>query len=136
MDKKRSKGVIILGILVSLFGLSGFQDILREGRNIYVLISVLFSIVLLISGIGVLMLKSWARKLLLYSIIPALAFNISVNFFIIEVPKQFQHLEEHFLELHAQIPLYEKIVPSLGFLIWGVVIIFFLTRPKVKEQFR
>ena len=136
MEKKRLKGLVIFGVLVLLYGFLGsvgcFQTILKEGINIYHLIGLFFSIVFLVSGIGILTLKEWARILFLWAFIPALTFDFFVAIFI-EMPKYVQKMG---LEVFSNQMMRNQIFPILGvlFIMW-LIIKYHLSHPKIREQF-
>ena len=147
MEKKRSVGVIIgvilLGLVLLLIGITGSRisysffllisrnppsSILRTDIIGNAIILPILSIFLIVCGIGLLALKNWARKLSLL-ILLILLVDVSI------------------------MPLLNAISvgcssDKLGMLLRGIIstffyylflyilIAFFLTRPKVKEQFR
>ncbi len=174
MDKKRSKGVTIFGIIFIIFGLIGLlSSACPKGAatcSLYSrpLFSLLSSGLGIVSGIFILRLKEWARKLeiilrlaLIVLFIPSL-FGFSKINKMIASPDAKQELEKAFAasmqdnfkmykpEYQEQIRReYEsnynsiiKILPIIMFvfwslaLIWYIAIIYFFTRPRVREQFK
>ena len=132
MNKRRSVGVTLIGVYLILTSAYIFLGTgMFHGPNVATAALV---IGLLISGIGILMLKNWAR----YSaIILLLIFNISiiVNIVIfckmnpLLFPKDQATLTVLLIMLPAGISLISKITINL-------ICIFHLTRPKIKEQFK
>lgn len=137
MEEKRSRGVTTLAFFemgVGMFGtsllilfsaisiLSNFSSSLSSeveiGRNAakYLAIMLTPSLLIWISGEGLLCLKSWSRKINLF-VFPLLAIFISILWF--------------------NSGCWQPIVLPLV-IFWGFIIseTFFLSRPKVKEQFK
>lgn len=146
MDKnKRSIGITILGWLYIIGGFYSISDILttRSGVKIYETMlyslpsnyyyvtkvsSIIFTIALILSGIGLLKTLNWARVLAILTEIGRFTYNIV--FFIVYI--------------HGyMIPYFNKIGRT-GSLIyampifpiaWLIFILYFLNREKTKEQF-
>jgi len=124
---KRSIGVTVVSCILIIFSLLAFSIIplsfAQYGfhkKLIFPLsIAFIYGLLLITPGIGLLMLKPFARKLALFVTIIGM---ISCLFRIIG---QF---------LIAPIPV--LIIAGITALIAYVSIFFYLTRPKIKEQFR
>ncbi len=108
MDKKRSNGVIIVGIMLIISSIAGILGRYADWR-------LLIYIPLFISGVGILFLKNWARVLsiLILTIFTIETFIILKNF---------------------STPIL-IIMQAFG-VIYFLFLIYYLTRPKVKEQFK
>ena len=63
MEKKRPMGVIVLGVIEILTGLFYCAMPLLWGMKLELNLFFLFSLLAIIAGIGVIMLKNWARIL-------------------------------------------------------------------------
>ncbi len=136
MEKKRSVGILAIGFSVIILGLyksplsiwkisyiiTNFSQTIRQLGFLMSFLYIpesLLSICFIIGGVGFLLLKKWAiyllRISLLIDIIFHLFFTIKIWFFQLSVFR-----------------------PFVGFIILFVELIFyfFLTRPKVKEQFK
>lgn len=145
MGKKRSVGVTILAILMILD--SGFNSlffailaplgVLIPGVNILFVgitssMHIILNVALITCAVGLLVLKEWARKttICVYAIQGVL--SAIGTFLILNMPgvKLPQGLSANFTK-------YSLISSSV---FWGLVkfaiVFFFLTRPKVKEQFK
>ncbi len=125
--KEKSDGIIILGVFRLLCSIpalliAGLAAISSGGPDIHIRLPLILSpACFLISARGVLMLKNWAR---FFTII--ICSIMSLVMFLLAVPS-----------------LKERPFENLLFLIFSLTsgavfasIIFYLTRPKVKEQFR
>jgi len=118
MEKKRSAGLIIVGTLITLLGVTNLfvlisANIPLPGR----LTSICFNIYLTICGVGILLLANWARvSVIIIAGLSALFASVSI------------------------IPFFK--MPSLGLPAFAatvlvcLVVLYFLTRPKVREQFK
>lgn len=141
MDKKRSIGVTIFGIIVTLFGglpivgllilflvSIGKDDIVKIltlkndsiSQTLFLFLAYLF---FLISGIGILKLKNWARVILITL--------ISINFIASLIGLCFSIIKA----LKGNINLFYIISAFISLLIF-VFVVYFFTRPKVKGQFK
>jgi len=137
MEKKRSRGVIILGVCLLICVIPGLAAafigaisgsvpgsiLLDIAMRIPVILS---PIIFLLTGIGVLMLKNWARLLVLF-LSPILSY-VAIGFGSI--------LVEVFLPTSK---LSAKVISAIiipGMIIMFLCILYYLTRPKVKEQFK
>ena len=107
MEKKRTVGIIIFSIVFILLGL------------FFLLAMPLFSILYIIAGIGVLMLKPFARYLAITTSILGIAINTIklVSYLNKGVPSQI-------------------IIALVGTYLIHSAVIYFFTRPNVKEQFK
>lgn len=153
MEKKRSGGVIVFAIIFMLIGgllvLLFFKDLLSGAypvKNIGLMdfISIGGCLTIALTGVGLLFLKPWARHLTLY-VIPVFIF-----FFFCELSRC---SAENGCVPHIRVPenmpsptgLHAKFLFyisdfSYTTLLFGLgligVLIYFFTRPKVKEQFK
>jgi len=133
MQKKRSVGVVVLGVVLSLCTLPAclmtFVALISSSYPVTILngiidivMRILFTaspLLFLLSTIGILALQSWARVLVLVMSLGILLLSIygTVDAYIASAIDLF------------------SIIMSLFILIVCLSVIFFLTRPKVKEQF-
>lgn len=143
MDKKRSIGVTIFGIL---FIIGGFNGILKgisfvripSGSFYAGLTELVFAGLSLACGYGVLLLREWGRRLtLFYTILSFLFYIIWWLTFGKEVAAKI--MEQRALRgisgpEVSWIPL-ASILLFFSLLYAGAVV-FFFTHPKVKEQFK
>jgi hypothetical protein len=118
-EKKRSKGVTFCGWIHVVVGALGIiRTFLISAFRDYQIINIGAPFMLVI-GIGLLKLKEWARKsVIIYYILIVLAFPVAIV-----VGSLYSEILSMLIDYIPQ------------FIIVGVVIYFF-TRPKVKEQFR
>lgn len=137
MEKKRSKGLttlgrfflfcVILGIMFAFIGLisgpSGPQDALGGTLSDLIRIGFILSpFIFLIEGIGILKLKNWAR-------IFTITFCL-INTLLVVI---------YFIHFHIVLKMPLDILNDLIWLSIGVFslyVIYYLTRSKVKEQFK
>ena len=120
MEKRRSVGVTVFGWLYIVLGVFGVLAFFQ--RNSLIVFSAPLS---LLSGIGLLKLKEWARILTIILTIVGVLFRAII------------YLRSILLDA---MPLNEALIFIIewNFLTWiiAIIIIYFFTRPKVKEQFR
>jgi len=137
MEKKRSVGVTVFGIIMIIVGILGILSSLVGGsmicsiagvkpHAIFLGVGFLFTtigIMYLIGGFGVLSLKPWARNLtLLLS-----SFNsILIILMLLGTVKVI--VKDPIAILYC--------IPQILLLFLLIGIIYFFTRPKVKEQFK
>lgn len=120
INKKRSTGVVVFGLLLILTPLSNILiSILLYHRIQQLYLSIFFSFISVISGIGILLLKEWARKLVV--ILATLAIFVSLTSFFIIPEVIFKSIF--------------KLIVNIWMFIYGSLLLYFFTRPKVKERF-
>ncbi len=154
MKKRRSIGVMLFGILLilipaytlksnfyglfaTIFKLEGFFTMPQPIALLTSIISIALGIIALTCGFWVLFLKSWARKLAIYTAIFTIVYELSYGIygsylFGIAASKSQHNVTE--------LP---PTCFSVGMFIFGImptilffsIIIYFFTRPKVKDQF-
>ena len=140
MEKKRSKGVTIFGIFFifgSIAGLftSGFNLFILDLDKTIVFYTFISSILLLILGINILRLKEWARKGTIYYHIATTLIGIYLSPLI---SNQSAIRLKNLGVTQKEIPditttsNFALIIPIL----LTLIVIYFFTRPKVKEQFK
>jgi len=117
MEKKRSVGVMVFGILALLFSFAYLTEISILSKVLDTKIVVLMGFGFLISGIFLLKLKNWARILFLFTAGAQSLVYIWWNF---TVKRDFL---EHLVLLFVAILLF-------------LIFYYFFTRPKIKEQFK
>ncbi len=127
MEKKRSVGVTVVGVLFIIFPVSNiflagilgyyYTPLQYLFRGFFVLYPV-------ITGIGILLLKEWARKL---AIIFAILTTILAIF--VCLAKSFINPEIFFKNVY-------DLIANISMIIIGSLLLYFFTRPKVKEQFK
>ena len=134
MEKKRSVGVTVIGILFILQALFSFGILLTRpslAKDLPSLVYVIsYSMVLAITGVGIFLLKRWALILSLALI----------------TAKTIQLIWMSILDIGtvSKSPEFAYNIPPVGVLIALIIIfifvgggvIYYLTRPKVKEQFK
>lgn len=157
MEKKRSIGVTIFGILFilgSLFQMLGlkvadykfmFQPLPEKIILIRYFISVAVLILGVITGIGLLRLKNIFRKMALFlGFFTLYTYILESPFFVFKnMP---EYVEQQFISIASTGAIPESIIYAI---LWTSIIvslvidfgfagglIYFFTRPKVKEQFR
>jgi hypothetical protein len=131
MEKKRSKGITILAVLMLLNPLLIVGYILNrkpsffsnEKAFLHVSLSVMMIIFSIVCGVGLLKLKEWARRFTIYFYILAFI-RLAYNIFTLKPEKWSPTSANKGGIILLLIPL-----------LWLIIIAFFLTRPKVKEQF-
>ncbi|MBL7068813.1 MAG: hypothetical protein ISS34_03040 [Candidatus Omnitrophica bacterium] len=138
MDKKRSAGVLVAGITVIAFSsfnffiilrnfllpaLSGVKDERFTVGLMGAIIGSLLNILLVVSGINIMTLKQWSRKLAI-AVLAISCFHLSiVSYAFFDMLLRGNHFSPWAL------------LKVVEFLVY-IAIIFYLTRPKVKEQFK
>ncbi len=134
MPKKRSKGVTILSAWLMLSAAIGILGTISSGSAIPSLMKSLnlaWLILALLCGIGLFLLKEWARK----AAITLYAFSVALGTFNLFIMGHIQWEQIAPDILPAQKTM--VCILSAGiYLVWFIAIAFFLTRPKVKEQFK
>ncbi|MGD0336517.1 MAG: hypothetical protein ABSB18_05390 [Candidatus Omnitrophota bacterium] len=135
MEDKRSKGITNFGMFIIICALSSLFSRLIESRlTIY---PAILAILLLILGIYILKLKEWARKAIIYYSIYSI---ISVFFIMVAyklgLPLRGSDLRD--ITATYQTPVMKIVVISVLIItnLLSLLIIYFFTRPKVKEQFK
>ena len=119
MGKKRPLGVIIFGILficIGATGLFGFSDMISKA---------IFAL-LIISSIGIIFFKEWARKMILFVLMPlifAVIFWMCYEYAKAEGTSGWAGLIWFGYSILVSAPI-------------TVPLCIYLTRPKVKEQFK
>lgn len=164
MERKRSAGVTILGIVFIIFGFFGLLNVLRPQQSIQFygiavfVFSAAISITTLICGIFILKLEERARKT---AILLSVASIIFIPIYLKSIISAFNNAEilerqkaaiiqqykpEYQQKMLADLEEAQKISKKvLPFFIMGIGIfqlslglipIYFFTRPKVREQFQ
>ena len=144
MQKKRSVGVTIFGILLIIWGICGFTgtillvqyfQLTGIGVNLikpYLILGSLFYIPTLISGIGALLLANWARRLIIC--LNVLLFGSSV-FLIIGWVRGVVYVVTHSNINFVRGQIVDGMLWFLH-LGWSIILVWFFMRPSVKEQFQ
>ena len=132
MEKKRPIGVTVFGIIgmvfyAFIFLLAAFGSFLGNASlsdSVFAFISLLFGISLVISGIFIIMLRRWARILFIFQM--CLIGTLAGLWLIIAIiTKQIDNSLIFFLTF---VIFFLFLLP--------ICCIYYLTRPKVKEQFK
>jgi hypothetical protein len=130
MEKKRSVGVTVFGILfivqsiiILILAVIEYLVTASYGATAFPVARLIYIILLLLVGLGLLGLKSWAEKLILFIIVPL---------FVIALP-YFQFIKLKGLDT-PKINL-ARFIEAIRIL-YGMLLLYFFTRPKVKEQFK
>lgn len=133
MPKKRSKGVTILSIWLIFSGATGILGSTRAGYFAppIIALNTAWLISAIICGIGLFLLKEWARKVT----ITLYAFSMVLGIFFL---LRLGHIQ--WAQIIPDITQAQKttIILTVSFiwLAWFLFIFFFLTRPQVKKQFK
>ena len=127
--KKRSKGVTFFGIAFLLIGIismyvSIFGVLFVWKNQVFAVPAIVCSAVFITAGIGILLLKQWARYLAIISALILTLLTITRFIKCLLVKPEILHAEKLCNEFFV-----------LGIIANGVILSFF-TRPKVKEQFK
>jgi len=138
MEQKRSKGITVigyLGIALSLCMIGGILMLINGYFNVAEsLIGLIRFSLLLIFSIGLLKLKNWAR--IGFIALELVEFFNDVLFKLFNLSNEAETLQILFRALSKDTST-NYVLLFLGMeTIIIVVIIFYLTRPKVKEQFK
>lgn len=143
MDKKRSKGVTILAILIFMGGAGNLStDIFVEFNGApawRIIICSMLHIAQMICAIGILNLKEVARKIaiIVYAAymfwVPLLLVLFTSKNLVNNVKNHAAGLDLKTAGIIAEVVLIFAIISSV---LWFAFIIYFFTRPKVKEQFQ
>jgi len=126
MDKKRSVGVTIFGWLYILLSICGFITLIAailEWQGMLYIFAMLGQILLFLSmGIGLLKLREWARKLVVYlNIIVVLLFITRTLWLYVFTPES------------PLFPIGIRAIFTIAPIL--LLIIYFFTRPKIKALF-
>lgn len=143
METKRSKGITILSIAIICFVLYPVTtwllriQVLKSFIYQYPIIfgaSLLFMVILLVCAIGVYLLKNWARVSLL---IILLISTVSTSWRLIAGSRilERQSIVSSTGQAAMRVARYSFLVSSV-FIVLYIAAMYFLTRPKVKEQFK
>jgi len=150
MTEKKLKGVIIFGWALILWGVvslllgyfGSMMAIHYGGRkspypiSIDILISLLaglpYGLFLFTFGIGLIKLKSWARKLTLFILVPFYCIFQPIRYFYL---LGFNHVEN--IKFTIKVGSWpENMCPMLIPFLFGLFLLIYFTRPKVKLQFK
>lgn len=143
--KKRSLGVTMLAVWLVLGGLIGIykgyvssDPSLKVLPPVYLSLSLLFGVITIILGIGLFMLKEWAR-------FGTICFQAVSTIFTVSTLPQMDHYIREMVKASDSRTSPELINTTVelmkGFsFFWSIIflgiIVFFLTRPKVVGQFK
>jgi len=129
MPDKRATGVSALGYISCIVGIcfligvilmlvpSAFSARFKEGLNIFIaMIFLVIAVIDLVIGIGLLKLKNWARNITVV---------LSILICIFDLLKIFKYIYNPILLISA---LLRPVI--------AIIIIWYLTRPAVREQFK
>lgn len=134
MEKKRSVSLSILGILFILNGLGGFKTIFLYPaivKNlVFLTYGVFYTVAVIITGVGILLLRRWARIMALFFV--AIKTIQLIAGIITDIPMIKKSAE--FASVHP--PISSLIIATIIIFIVGCGVMYYLTRPKIKEQFK
>lgn len=144
MEKKRSKGVTIFGIIETLLGIQGTMVLLNSlfsFNSVVFIVNIASGPLFLVLGIGMLNLKPFARKVNLF-LIPMLSLTPLI-FIIVSILNSLDYQVKNNIKVGLWTVGQGWGTVSIGLGIIFILIIlainsslaYFLTRPKVKEQF-
>ena len=137
MEKKRSVGVTVFGIVMMLYSFEGLRfslrmwfGLLRHSYNYklfipkeYILMTMII-LIYFIATLGVLRLKKWGRVLAVYSSIFSCIFYVTM---------ELRNLFTNFDTIYYPSKLFFYL--SSFYLILPLIFLIFFTRPKVKRAF-
>ncbi len=146
MEKKRSLGIIICGLLAIIIGLlelygclefynwSSLDKELLQLDSLKLVTFIIIAISFLVSGIFILKLRNWARILFMILMVYWVIFGL-LKLFIPHI------IDKILLPSTVEVVYkYFELSDLLIYFIWyglpAIGSIYFLTRPKVKEQFK
>jgi hypothetical protein len=133
MEKKRPIGITILGIFgicAGCFGLLVFLPMYKHYNIFIYSYAIIWNILMIGIGIGLLKLKKWARLGELITIFIKWVYILSekIYLFVVKTPASSE-------QYAYSNPILKDLIGFFWILI-TVVIVYYLTRPKVKEMFR
>jgi len=132
MEKKISVGVKISGIASIILGLFYIFLFLLKHKDkdaVFLLPLVLF----IVSGIGILFFHNWGRRLMLV----LSGYCLIISTFVIYILVGLSYYYETGLTVSFWKQIITKILPICGISnIPAIAFLYFLTRPRVKEQFK
>lgn len=136
MERKRSKGVTILGIyliasnIMTLLTLQFNKGIVGDSwTGLYIVFS---SVIMIFLVINLLRLKEWARKFIVYYVGISLVVAMFLN--PIYLKRMHSHAVSKGIKSVDSKPFSTATVNVIHALFAGAIV-YFLSRPKVKEQF-
>lgn len=150
MEKKRSVGVMVFGWALIGWGIvslllgyfSNMATIHYMGRRgpyppgIDILVSLInnlpYAFILFAIGRGLLDLRVWARRFVLFILIPLFCILQPIRYFFILGFNNIENIK-HVIKVGSW-P--ENMCPMLIPFLFGLFLFYFFTRPKVKEQFK
>lgn len=153
MEKKRSVGVMVVGTTMLIFGLLCFFLAMKEISsytfqwdsishnltvNIPLILMSLSGLIFIMSSSYLLRLRNWARKLSIWYSVILLIYSIPYMLFfmgssLVAYQKELTH--SPFYKVTGDFRMFVALFSS-PFVIFPLIFIFQLTRPKAKEQFR
>ncbi|MGA2775646.1 MAG: hypothetical protein ABSE81_06265 [Candidatus Omnitrophota bacterium] len=157
MEKKRSVGIIVFGILMILgslvqlpVGISSYSVLLKPlPESVIIVRDCIMKLLLIlgaISGVGILWLKDIFRKIAVFlSVLVILDYIIQLPFFVLKNIPDFIHQQT--IKTTAMNPtisqhFHSSLLWTSAILAWAIdigfaiCVIYFFTRPKVKDQFK
>ena len=129
MSRKRSTGLTILGVFLILLGLSSFGVLflLMPKPILWSICVVIQGLFVFITGVGILLLKPWARIITLVLILIKMV-QVGANS-IIDINTMIRKSAGFGAVFGGIVMMVVGILIAIGF-------IYYLTRPSVKEQFK
>jgi hypothetical protein len=132
--RKRKIGIWILSIILIISGINTLISLnvsFAEIPNYLILFNIFIATIFIIIGFGLIMLKEWIRKLTVYTFLPIMILYGYVIMFL--SPK-----------LYLKELIGSEILPTtsfsmatifgiLGIAGWGLIYLYYFTRPNVKE---
>ncbi len=146
MEKKRSGGITALGSIIILYGLFLFfaslgdywlDNFSTSSISINKLLNILppaiwayklaflSGAISILAGIGLMRIKPWGRMFTLYALVPLLV--IVITYYDLPMAIRFSQQRPY-----SQLPF----LPHIMRISFGILLLFYFTRPKVKEQFK
>lgn len=136
MEKKKPKGIIILGTVCIIYAISHLYQFMDEFLNLGYrnFTALLFGLCLLVATIAVLKLKNWGRNFMI--VIALYDFFNEVIVGIIGFNKKVSDLSTQFTNLPKQDLIIIAVFVGFVIALIDILIIVYLTRQRIKEQFR
>ncbi|MFC1594341.1 hypothetical protein ACFL38_03345 [Candidatus Omnitrophota bacterium] len=144
MKKERSAGVLAFGIVCIVLGCIGLLGVLFTINQVQLnppgfAMSFVFTVMLLVSGCGIVRVQSWARKLILWYAAVTLITALTYSPWAVKkvAPLTTEKLAELGLPISSEaIGMFLMIVNLVPTLIFAGIVFYFFTRPGVKAQFK
>ena len=132
--RKRKIGIWILSIILIISGINTLISLnvfFAEIPNYLILFNIFIATIFIIFGFGLIMLKEWIRKLTVYAFLPIMILYGYVIMFLL--PKLYLKELSGSEILPTTSFSMATIFGILGIAGWGLIYLYYFTRPNVKE---